>query len=304
MKIIKVNPRGYCKGVINAINIAKKTASEYPNKKIYILGQLVHNEYIKDSLSLLNIITVEDKEKSRIALLDEIEEESVVIFTAHGVSDIVREKAKKKNLICIDASCSDVIKTKNIVKKYLNDGYKIIYIGKNNHPEAMGIIEDNPNNIYLVNSIDEIEKLHLSPKENLFVTNQTTMSINEVEDIYDFIKNNFKNAIISEEICNATRTRQEAIIKLKDQNVDMLFIVGDKKSNNTKKLKETGIKIGIPKVFLISNCNEINFDEINSNYTIAISSGASTPTYLTNQVIEVLENNITEKQKIDISKIL
>lgn len=300
MEVIKVVPRGFCKGVIGAINIAKKCAKDYPDKPIYILGMLVHNKYVIEGLKTYNIITVDDKNKSRLELLDDIDE-GVVIFTAHGVSDKVREKAKRKGLICVDASCSDVLKTKDLINDYLNKNYEIIYIGKKGHPEAMAIIEDS-NHVHLIESIKDLKKLDLKTNQ-IFVTNQTTMSIMDVKNIYDEIKNRFPDAIICEEICNATRTRQEAILNLKDQNIDILFIIGDENSNNSKRLKDMGLAINIPKVYFINTINDIDFTQLNRTMKVAISAGASTPTYLTNQVIEALENfdQIEKNTKFEIN---
>ncbi|MEG0274773.1 MAG: 4-hydroxy-3-methylbut-2-enyl diphosphate reductase, partial [Longicatena sp.] len=130
MEIIKVTPRGYCKGVTRAISLAKKTALENPNRNIYVLGMLVHNRYVMQALNELHIIAVDDKRKTRLELLDEIPMGSIVIFTAHGIAPNVVEKAKSLGLECVDASCLDVVKTQDIVKERLEEGYDILYIGK------------------------------------------------------------------------------------------------------------------------------------------------------------------------------
>ena len=137
-KIITVKPQGYCGGVLKAIETAKHTRDIYPNKKITILGNLVHNQYVKKALQAYHIYTIEDKTKTRYELLDEIKD-GIVIFTAHGVSPKVYEKAKEKGLILVDASCPFVLQTQKIVKQYLDQDYSIFYIGKNKHPEAESI---------------------------------------------------------------------------------------------------------------------------------------------------------------------
>ena len=174
MKCIKVTPRGYCKGVVKAINLAKQARLDYPNQKITILGMLVHNQYVCEALKELSIDTIEDVNKTRLQLLDKVHE-GVVLFTAHGVSEAVERKAKNKGLICIDASCQDVIKTQNIVKEYLAKGYDIAYIGKNKHPEAEAVLSLSPK-VMLIENKEQIQKL----KSPLFVTNQTTMSQSDV----------------------------------------------------------------------------------------------------------------------------
>lgn len=302
MEIIKVVPRGFCKGVVGAINIAKKTRQEYPDKPIYILGMLVHNKYIIDALDELNIKTIDTPNKNRIELLDEIDE-GVVIFTAHGISEQVKKAASAKGLICVDASCSDVLTTRDVVKEHLDNDQTIIYIGKKGHPEAMALIEDYPM-IHLVESIEDLKSLNLSKEKPIFATNQTTMSILDVQAIYQYLEDNYDHVEICEEICNATRTRQEAILALKDQNVDLLIIIGDSRSNNSRRLKAIGESINIPQVVFINTINDLDFNILNDDMKVAISAGASTPTYLINQVIQALENHEYYKHDIEINKIL
>lgn len=298
MEIVKVIPRGYCKGVVRAINIAKKTAIENPNTKIYILGMLVHNKYVIEALKAYNIITIDDKNKSREELLDEINE-GIVIFTAHGIHPSVKEKAHKKGLHCIDASCLDVLKTQEIVNKHLQDGYEVLYIGKHKHPESSAVCDHNPH-VHLIENENDINIL--SNYDKVFVTNQTTMSYYDVKHLFDLIKNKYPNVIISDEICNATRSRQEAVANLKD--IDALIVVGDKASNNANRLAQIAKEKNIQYVYLIDDVNDLEINEIVQFNKVGVTAGASTPTYLINQVIHCLENNIYEKQIIEKDKIL
>ena len=260
--IIIVKPQGYCGGVLKAIETAKKTRIQYPDQKITILGNLVHNQYVKKALQYYSIDTIEDKTKTRVELLDEIHE-GIVIFTAHGVSPKVYEKAKEKGLILVDASCPFVLQTQKIVKQYLDEEYTIFYIGKNKHPEAE--------------------------------------SIYTMKDTFDKIRRLYPNAIFHDEICNATRVRQQAILDLK--NVDCLIVVGDPTSNNSQKLVDIGKQAGIEHVFSIQTVEDIDKKDFEKYTTIAITSGASTPTYLTNQVKDYLSFDM-EKPKIRIQEIL
>lgn len=284
MKIIKVTPRGYCKGVVNAINIAKQARLDYPHEKITILGMLVHNQFVVDALKQLNIETIEDKNQTRLQLLDHIDE-GIVIFTAHGIAEQVIEKATQKGLKWINASCTDVIKTQNIVKEYLNKGYTVAYIGKAKHPEAEAVLALS-DKVHLIESQNNLS--YLASIDKLFVTNQTTMSSSDVLQLFESIAHINPSAVFSEEICNATQIRQDAIRQLK--NVDILIVVGDIHSNNTARLAQIGKESGIPQVYLIEDCNDEILDKIDNQATVAITSGASTPTYLTNQVIARLEN--------------
>lgn len=294
--IITVKPQGYCGGVLKAIEVAKKTRIQYPDQKITILGNLVHNQYVKKALQTYSIDTIENKNKTRYELLDEINE-GIVIFTAHGVSPKVYEKAKKKGLILVDASCPFVLQTQKIVKNYLDEDYTIFYIGKNKHPEAESIYTMSKN-VYLIEPKKEIPNVDTN---KIFVTNQTTMSIYELKDTFDQIKQLYPFAIFHDEICNATRVRQQAILDL--ENVDCLIVVGDPTSNNTQKLVDIGKKAGIPDVFSIQTVEDIDKKDFEPYSTIAITSGASTPTYLTNQVKDYLSQDI-EKPKIRIQEIL
>ena len=282
MEIKRVVPSGYCKGVVNAINIVKKTKQEYPNENIYILGMIVHNSYVSKQMEDLGVITLEDPNLSKEELLDTIEK-GVVIFTAHGISDKIKQKALDKGLICVDASCVDVLKNKDLIKSYLDKGYDVVYFGKKKHPEAEAILSLS-DNIHLVSNISDIDNLNIS-NDKLFITNQTTMSYLEVEDMLKLIKDKYPTCIIQKEICNATSSRQLAITNIKDG--DVLYVVGDVKSNNTNKLKEIGSKY-FKKVFLISNYKEINKKDLVNENKIYVTAGASTPPILIDEVIDYL----------------
>ena len=282
MEIKRVVPSGYCKGVVNAINIVKKTKEQYPNENIYILGMIVHNSYVSKQMEDLGVITLEDPNLSKEELLDTIDK-GVVIFTAHGISDKIKQKALDKGLICVDASCVDVLKNKDLIKSYLDKGYDVVYFGKKKHPEAETILSLS-NNIHLVSNISDINNLNIS-NDNLFITNQTTMSYLEVEGMLKLIKDKYPTCIIQKEICNATSSRQLAITNIKDG--DVLYVVGDVKSNNTNKLKEIGSKY-FKKVFLISNYKEINKKDLVNENKIYVTAGASTPPILIDEVIDYL----------------
>lgn len=285
MEINKVVPSGYCKGVINAIILAKNTRNKYPNEKIYVLGMLVHNSFVSKELEQLNIITLDDTYKSKQELLDEINE-GIVIFTAHGISQDIKDKAIKKGLTCVDATCTDVLKTQNVIKEYINKDYDVIYFGKYNHPEANAVLSIS-NKIHLVTNNKDIDDLNIdNPK--LFLTNQTTMSYLELSDLIEKIKEKYPNIVIEKEICNATSSRQEAITKL--NNCDLLYVVGDQKSNNTNKLVDIGIKHGIKKVLLIQNYKDINDNDLNDVNNVYVTAGASTPPALIDEVIEYLRS--------------
>jgi len=303
MKVIPLIPRGYCKGVVNAISIAKKCATDYPNTPITVLGMIVHNEYVVRALEHLNIKTLEAKGKTRLELLEEVDE-GVVLFTAHGISDEVIQKAKEKGLICVDASCTDVIFTKKQVQNRIQDGYHVLYIGKKGHPEAEAIVSSSKE-VSLIDSIESIDKLSLN-HDKLYLTNQTTMSILEIAMLIEHVKEKYPHCVVEEEVCNATRMRQEAVLNL--EHADLLYVVGDPHSNNSTKLKSIALSKGIKQVELIETCQDIELEHLSGVETVAITAGASTPTYLTNQVIEVLNHYAATNElllpEIELSKIL
>ena len=285
MEVKRVVPSGYCKGVVNAIKLAKKTRLENPHDDIYILGMLVHNSFVSDELASLGIITLDDSFKSKEELLDEVNE-GIIIFTAHGISDKIKNKAAAKGLRYVDATCVDVLKTQNIIRQHLDDGYEVIYFGKKNHPEAEAVLSIS-DRIHLITSEEDILKLDLKGKK-LFLTNQTTMSYLELKDLIGKVKEIYPDIKIQKEICNATSSRQEAISKLED--CDLLYVVGDSKSNNTNKLVDIAKKQGIEKVLLIHSYKDIKKDDLHNIDKVYVTAGASTPPALIDEVISCLKN--------------
>ena len=281
---MKAIPCGYCKGVLRAIHIATETRKNYPDAPIHILGMLVHNKYVSLALDSLNIISHNEKNRTRMELLDEIDE-GIVIFSAHGVSNEVYAKAREKGLEIIDATCVDVLKTKQLVAQYLKEGYEVLYIGVKNHPEAEGIINDDRIRIHLITSVEDVKNTDISSK--IFVTNQTTMSIREIADILETIQIKYPHACISEEICQATRSRQEAVACLKD--LDLLYIVGDPSSNNTRNLAKCADP-SVKKICRIETVEDIDLSDLSEEKLVGVTAGASTPTSLYQQVISFLEN--------------
>lgn len=296
MEIISVNPRGYCLGVIGAIELAKKTIKENPHTTISMLGMIVHNRYVVDYFTRQGVICLDDSKKTRLELLDEIDE-GIVIITAHGASDAVFQKAKEKGLTIIDATCPDVKVTHQIVREHVSSG-DVIYIGKKNHAESEGTVGIS-NRIHLVSSIEDVHAL--PPLENVLITNQTTLSIVDIKPIIEECLKKYPNANVTEEICKATRIRQEAITKLED--IDVLFVVGDPHSNNSNQLCTIGKSHGIQESYLIEGAWQIKEEMIQNKNRIAVTSGSSTPTLLTNSVIKYLEEYANTKNYIPAEKI-
>lgn len=283
MEIIPVVPRGYCQGVVRAIQIAKTTVEQNPGIPVSMLGMIVHNRHVVEACNRLGIRCLDDPNKTRLELLDEVDE-GIVILTAHGTSDLVKEKAKHKNLKIVDATCPDVTRTHDLVKKHCEYG-DVIYIGKKNHPEAEGVVGLH-RRVHMISNAEDIKNLPEN-LENILITNQTTLSLLDTEHLITQCMERYPLAQAAPEICNATTIRQQAVMKL--ENIDVLIVVGDPHSNNSNQLKEIGKKVGIQKTYLVENCQELREEMVKGYQRIAVTSGSSTPNILTNQVIEFLK---------------
>jgi len=293
MKTIKITPRGYCHGVVNAVNTITNLDHLSMKFPVYILGMVIHNKQMVKSLKSLGYITLHDPTKTRLELLELIDS-GTVIFTAHGVSPKVYKRASEKGLEIIDTTCNDVFKSQSIIKEYLNKGYDILYIGKHSHPESEAV-SGISNKIHIVENISDLKLSHIE-NDKIIITNQTTMSIYDVFNISEFAKEIYPNIEVINEICNSTRIRQEAISDI-PLEVNHVYVVGDKLSHNSKKLVEVAITKGLKSSSLIESIEDIDLSELSNFSCVAVSSGASTPTKVTSEVIKFLE----QFEKDDIS---
>jgi len=291
MIVKDIRPRGFCKGVHFAIEKVKQVLAtdDYP-RPIYILGYIVHNKHVVDELTELGAITLDDHLVSRLDLIDAIDQGTIII-SAHGTPIDVIEKIKEKGLSLVDATCQDVYVTHDLIKAYLNKDYRVIYIGKKNHPETNASLSLG-DDVYLVEKVEDIETLNI--KEPIFVTNQTTFSIKDIFNIHQALKEQYEDIVITEEICNATRIRQNAIIQANSDDVDLSYIVGDKRSNNSRNLVKISENFTHTKTKLIQSLNDINPEDLKGVKLVTVSSGASTPEHLTKAVIEYLKNYSNE----------
>ncbi|QVK20300.1 4-hydroxy-3-methylbut-2-enyl diphosphate reductase [Mycoplasmatota bacterium] len=274
MKVIKIKPSGYCFGVVNAIKAVIDAHNSNVPKPINIYGMLIHNKQVINALSSLGINTIFNPTIEDLSNI-----KGTIIFTAHGISSKVISEAKKRNLHIINATCRDVLKTMKIINKYLNKGYEVLYIGKDNHPEAIAATEDG--RVHLIEKLPDLFNLDLTKK--FIITNQTTMSINDIKEIHDFVSEKFPHIKIIDEICNATRRRQLAV--LENIDTDILYVVGDKKSNNSLNLASLH-----PNGRLIEGISDIDINELKNFNTVSVTAGASTPKAIINEVIDYLEH--------------
>lgn len=265
---------------------------------------IVHNKYIVEALKEMGIETIDHPGKTRLELLDEIHEGTVII-TAHGAGDQVFKKARDKGLHVIDASCLDVIKTHNVIKTRLKEGMEVLYFGKAGHPEAEGAVSIDRDRVHLITCKEDLQVI--DPGKSYVITNQTTMSLYDVRDLCEYAEASLPHVIVEKETCTATKIRQEAI-KHMDEDIDIVFIVGDPHSNNTQKL--AAIAREKREVHMIESLDDLDVELLKGKKKAAVSSGASTPTYLTNQVIRFLQQfdeNVPatyHKPPIDLRKIL
>jgi len=287
MNVIKITPRGYCHGVVTALNMVTAAICDKSiPKPIHVLGMIVHNRHLTESLKEAGVVTVDGIGKSRLELLDEIES-GTVIFTAHGVSPVVRQKATDKGLHYIDASCKDVIKTHAIISDYIKEGFDVVYIGKKGHPETEGCLGISDTNIHVVENKEEINGLCMDNKD-IIITNQTTLSSWDVNDLAEAIVAKYPTAKFIKEICNATLIRQEAVAKMA-KDADLTVVVGDPKSNNTKRLVQISEELALTPGLRIGDLSELDLKWLDGVGTVAVTSGASTPTLITKEVIDFLE---------------
>lgn len=307
MEVIKISPRGYCYGVVDAMVIARNAALDKSlPRPIYILGMIVHNKHVTDAFEEEGIITLDGKNRKEI--LENVDS-GTVIFTAHGISPEVRELAKQKGLVTIDATCPDVTKTHDLILQKKDEGYQVIYIGKKGHPEPEGAVGVAPDIVHLVETKDDVDNLSIDA-EKIIVTNQTTMSQWDVSDIMKFIKEKYPHAEFYNEICLATQVRQEAVAEQAGK-ADVLIVVGDPKSNNSNRLAQVSEEISGTKAYRIADISELQVEWIMNATTVAVTSGASTPTPITKEVIAFLEqfdpNDQTtwsREKKVPLNKIL
>ncbi|MGG0656651.1 4-hydroxy-3-methylbut-2-enyl diphosphate reductase [Rummeliibacillus pycnus] len=285
MEVIKITPRGYCYGVVDAMVIARNAALDKTlPRPIYILGMIVHNKHVTDAFEQDGIITLDGK--NRLDILKNVDK-GTVIFTAHGVSPEVRELARKKGLIAIDATCPDVTVTHDLIEEKSAQGYDIIYIGKKGHPEPEGAIGVAPGHVHLVQSIEDIDHLQLQ-RDKLLVTNQTTMSQWDVSHLMDRLEEKFPNIEVHKEICLATQVRQEAVAN-QAGDADLLIVVGDPKSNNSNRLTQVSEEIAHTTSHRIADLSELKLEWLDGIEKVGVTAGASTPTPIVKEVIKFLE---------------
>lgn len=284
-KIIQTSHQGFCYGVKHSIKMVLDVLNDksYP-RPIYLLNSIVHNNDVNSYFKSQGVIILEGKPK--LELLDSINS-GTIIFSAHGVSDLVKEKAKSMNVTIVDATCPFVEKSYQLIKKHIYDNYHLLYIGKTNHPETEAVLTFS-NNITLINN----DTLNFSVSSKLAIAHQTTMSDYDVQTIYDKVKEINPNVKILPMMCNATKLRQDDLKDVLENNSldnTLVIIVGDRKSNNCTKLYELAKMYTNNTCFIASYHELLNFD-LKVYQTFIISSGTSTPIINVDNIVKFLSN--------------
>ena len=294
MKILLCYPRGFCAGVVRAIQTVEK-AIELWGPPIYVKHEIVHNKHVVNFLKSKGAIFIED--------LSRVPEYSRIIYSAHGVSPIIRAEAQKRKLIEIDATCVLVMKIHDAAKHYSENGYKIILIGHKNHVEIIGAAGEAPNSTTIVESVEDVKNLPFSEDQKILYLTQTTLNINDIEDIVEVLKEKYPNikTMPSSSICYATTNRQKALAMIMDK-VDIALVVGDPTSSNSNRLKEVAIRKNI-KAYLINSEEEIEPQWLQGVKTIGMTAGASTPEYLVQSCIGKLKKlGVSEVEEMRFAK--
>jgi 4-hydroxy-3-methylbut-2-enyl diphosphate reductase len=285
MKIVMANPRGFCAGVDRAIEIVER-ALELFGAPVYVRHEVVHNKYVVDRLRSKGAVFVEE--------LDEVPDDTTVIFSAHGVAKLVREEAARRQLRVYDAICPLVTKVHMEVGHYQDEGRECILIGHEGHPEVEGTLgqyqpKDNEGGMYLVESVKDVWKMEVKNPDFLAFVTQTTLSMDDTAEVIDALRERFPNIAgpKKEDICYATQNRQDAVKKLSEQ-CDLILVVGSTNSSNSTRLMEISEKVGVPS-YLIDNAAEIKKEWLDDKECIGVTAGASAPEVLVEAVINQLK---------------
>ena len=281
-KIININlanPRGFCAGVVRAIEIVEKSIEKY-GPPIYVRHEVVHNKFVIENLKKKGAIFTDN--------IDEIPMNSHVIFSAHGVSKKIREDSKQYQLKPIDATCPLVTKVHNEVNHYLNNDYEIIMIGHKGHPEVEGTLgqETESAKMFLVENESDIKKIKVKNKDKLAYVTQTTLSLDETRNIISKLITAFPNikGPKADDICYATQNRQDAVNNQLDK-AELLIVVGSNNSSNSNRLKELGDKKNIES-YLVDSPKSIKSEWFNNKKEVLLTGGASAPEELIKSIIE------------------
>ncbi|HEX3443015.1 MAG TPA: 4-hydroxy-3-methylbut-2-enyl diphosphate reductase [Pseudolabrys sp.] len=279
MKVILAQPRGFCAGVVRAIEIVERALEKY-GPPVYVRHEIVHNKWVVDALKARGARFVED--------LSEVPPDGITVFSAHGVAKKVELEAKDRGLHVLNATCPLVSKVHTQGRHYLRKGRTVVLIGHAGHPEVEGTLGQIPGQVLLVQTESDVDTLALPEDTPIAYVTQTTLSVDDTRGIIAALYRRFKDVVGpgTEDICYATQNRQMALREL-SKLVDVIFVVGAANSSNSNRLREIGLEAGIP-THLIANGNEIQPEWVKNAKAVGITAGASAPEVMVMDAIEAL----------------
>ena len=280
-KVLLAAPRGYCAGVDRAVITVEKALEAY-GAPIYVRKEIVHNKHVVSTLEQRGVIFVNET--------DEVPEGATVVFSAHGVSPAVHEQAAARNLKTIDATCPLVTKVHNEVKRFANEETEILLIGHNGHEEVEGTAGEAPGRVRVVDGLDGAREVVPTPGKKLVWLTQTTLSVDETMQSVEILKERFPGIANppSDDICYATQNRQEAIKAIAPQ-ADLVLVVGSTNSSNSVRLVEVALEYGAKRAYLVDYANEVKEEWLVGAETIGVTSGASVPEILVDELLKHLD---------------
>src|SRR5579872_292272 len=281
-KIYLLRPRGFCAGVVRAIDVVKIALDLY-GPPVYVRKEIVHNKHVVDELRTAGAVFVEE--------LEEVPVGARAIFSAHGVSPEVRREAKERHLQLIDATCPLVTKVHLEAMKFAKDGYTIVLIGHKDHDEVIGTLGEAPDRTFLVSTVADVDALSVPDAARVCFLTQTTLSLDETRDIVIRLKERFPliQGPPAQDICYATENRQMAV-KAVASSCDLLLVVGSQNSSNSKRLVEVGDNTGV-RSFLVNDWSDVNEDWLQGVTNVAVTAGASAPEHLVSELIAALRGH-------------
>ena len=279
MKILLAQPRGFCAGVVRAIEIVERALEKY-GPPVYVRHEIVHNKYVVESLKAKGAVFVED--------LHEVPANAITVFSAHGVAKSVEEEAASRGLPVLNATCPLVTKVHNQGKRYVSKGRKLVLIGHEGHPEVVGTMGQVPGPVILVQIVEDVAALDLPSDEPMAYITQTTLSVDDTRDIIAALEDRFSDleGPDTRDICYATQNRQSSVRDL-SKLVDVILVVGATNSSNSNRLREIGTEVGVPS-YLIADGSQLNPEWLKDAKTVGITAGASAPEVLVDDVIDAL----------------
>ena len=279
MQVLLANPRGFCAGVDRAIEIVERALAVH-GAPIYVRHEVVHNKFVVEDLRSKGAVFVED--------LDDVPAGSTVIFSAHGVSQVVRREAEARQLRVFDATCPLVTKVHIEVSKMREHGREIIMIGHRGHPEVEGTMGQSAGGMYLVEKPEDVDRLVVNDEEKLAFVTQTTLSVDDARLTIDALKRRFPNIVgpKKDDICYATQNRQDSVKALARQ-CDVVIVVGSPNSSNSNRLREVAQNQGVA-AYMVDNASQLSPAWVAGKERVGVTAGASAPEVLVRQVVERL----------------